>query len=180
MATLFRIPRTKVDPKTGKRVTVTDAKGNTVYTAHWHARIEDHKGHRRNFTLSPNKSQAQKEADMIENREREIRLGLRPPPSTLELSATRPVGEVMDEYFAWGEAQGGRKGRPWAKSHSRNKRTILSWWFKVLSATHLGDVANCLAKVEEELRVVAAKGRPDKRKSKAQKPLTGKTRLPAN
>lgn len=174
MAKLFRTPKTILDPNTGRRVPETDEDGNTIFTSFWHARIEDHMGRRRNFTLSANKAQAQKEADTIENREREIRMGLRPPPSLVEQAAARSAGEILEEYFAWGKIQGGRKGRPWSKSHSRNKHTILRWWLDALNARQLADFADCLPLVERELRTVAAEGRPARSK-KPRKTLAGKT-----
>ncbi len=175
MAKLFRTPKTLIDPDTGRRIPETDRDGNPVFTPHWHARIEDNMGRRRNFTLSANKAQAQKEADMIENREREIRMGLRPPPSPVEQAATRSANEILDEYFSWGAVQGGRKGRPWSKSHSRNKHTILPWWFAALAVKQLGDFAGCLAKVEKVLQKVATEGRPGDPKRAIRKPLAGKT-----
>lgn len=174
MAKLFRTPKTRIDEKTGKRIIETDGNGDIVFTPYWHARIEDHMGRRRNFTLSENRAQAQREADMIENREREIRLGLRPPPSPAEQAATRLAAEILEEYFAWGAIQGGRKGRPWSKSHSRNKHTILRWWLDALGAKYLSDFAGCLSLVEKELQKVASEGRAS-RTGKRRESLTGKT-----
>ncbi len=125
MATIFRTPKTHIDIATGKRVLVTDDQGNTVYNPSWRTRIEDHRGNRRFFTLSTDKRQAQKEADMIENREREIRQGLRPAPTPKDKARDRDIRELMEEYLAWGNLQGGRKGRPWSPTAGQAFRLVV-------------------------------------------------------
>lgn len=175
MAKIFQEQRFIIDPETKARIPVVDATGKPVYNAHWHSRITDHNGRRLYLTLSTNKAQAQREADMIENREREIRLGLRPPASKSEKAMKRAITDVLGEYFAWGNAQGGRKGNPWAPSHFRNKQTILTWWFSELQGELLFDVHDCMSEVERLLREVSQSGRPDPRPGRNKKPLSGKT-----
>jgi integrase len=69
---------------------------------------------------------------------------------------------VKDEYLAWGIAQGGRDGRPWGKTHIRNRRTHLEWWQDQLGLEILADVEGSLPRVEEALRALQAKGRAGK------------------
>ena len=176
MAKVFRTRSTRKDKVTGKRILVTDSKGNPVWNPAWRARIEDHLGVRRNYTLSTDKKQAQQEADMIENKEREIRLGLRPLPTTLDKAAERSIHDIAEEYLAWGNAQGGRKGRPWSPTHSRDKRSMLLWWLGELGFKRLHEVKGCLPLAEKVLRNVAKTGRPDKRpNNRYGQKLAGKT-----
>lgn len=163
MATIFRTPRTRIDTSTGKRVRVTDNQGNTVYNPNWRTRVDDHRGNRRFYTLSTDKKQAQREADMIENREREMRQGLRPIPTRHDKASDQSIQDVMEEYLAWGNLQGGRKGRPWSPTHSRDKRSTLSWWLGELKFKTIGEAKGSLSAVEKLLQEVAQTGRPDKR-----------------
>lgn len=176
MVAIFRIPKTYIDKATGRRLEVTDDSGKVVYNLHWRARIEDHRGKRRNYTLSTDKRQAQREADMIENREREIRQGLRPPPTSHDNADRRDIYEIAEEYLAWGNTQGGRKGHPWSPTHSRDKRSMLMWLLGELGFEQMGDVKGCLSLVEKVLRKVAKTGRPRKHSNDRNgKELTGKT-----
>lgn len=176
MAKVFRTSATRVDKATGKRVPVTDSKGSPVLNSTWRARIEDHRGIRRNYTLSTDKKQAQQQADMIENREREMRQGLRPLPTVQDKAGERDITEIADEYLEWGGAQGGRKGLPWSPTHSRDKRSMLLWQLNELGFTRLCEVQGCLPHVEKLLRNVAKTGRPGKSSERRQgKELTGKT-----
>jgi len=62
------------------------------------------------------------------------------------------------EYLAWGEASGGRGGRPWGRGHVRMRRAHLAWWENRLGLQTLGDVAGALPKVETALREKQAAG----------------------
>ena len=64
--------------------------------------------------------------------------------------------------MAWGESQGGRKGKPWAAWHSHKRRTHLQWWQDRLGLATLADLAGILPRVEEALRDLQAKGRAGK------------------
>jgi hypothetical protein len=74
----------------------------------------------------------------------------------------RDVGEVVDEYLAWGESQGGRNGRPWGQEHMRKRQTHLVWWQKRLSLETLADIAGILPLVEKSLRELQNNGRAGK------------------
>ena len=176
MAKIHRIQKTYIDADTRKRVPILDDKGKQIYLPNWRARIEDHNGNRRFYTLSTDRKQAQKEADMIENREREIRQGLRPIPTHKDKASDRNTFEAMEEYLAWGNLQGGRKGRPWSPTHARDKRSALAWWLGGLKFKRIGEAKGCLSAVEKLLQEVAQAGRPDKRpgRNKPRK-LSGKS-----
>ncbi len=160
MAAIFQSPKTHKDPKTGQIVQLTDKSGNPLFHQRWRTRIVDHRGNRRTFTLSKNKQQSQAQADRIEVREREMRLGLRPLPSMSEEAGKRPIMEVMQEYLDWGNAQGGRGGRPWSPTNSRKRRFYLNWWQQAMGLKYLGDLYDCLPLAEKAIRTL--KGRSGK------------------
>ena len=127
MATIFKTPKKEKDPTTGKRVPMIGGDGKPVMLPKWRTVIVDHKGVRRTLTLSANKQQAQKQADMIEQREREIKLGVRAAPTPQDKNGSRPIADVVGEYMAWGRAQGGRRGMPRDVEHAYKKeRDIFS------------------------------------------------------
>lgn len=100
---------------------------------------------------------------MIEAREREIRLGLRVVPSVSEKAKKRPISELMDEYMDWGNAQGGRGGRPWSPMNSRKRRYYLDWWTEALNLKKLSDLHDRQADAEKALRSLKnEKGRAGK------------------
>ena len=162
MATIFQTPKKQKDPATGKSVAALDAKGNPVVYAKWRTVIVDHRGNRKTFTLSANRQQAQKQADMLEAREREIKTGLRPVPSGAEKAKARPYSEVAAEYMAWGNTQGGRKGRPWSKDNADKRQYYLDWWKRELKAETLSDMEYALTRAEKALQKLAGKGRAGK------------------
>src|SRR5262249_41083044 len=89
-------------------------------------------------------------------------LGYRPAMQTADKHLHCPFVDIKDEYVAWGETQGGRDGRPWGKTHARNRRTHLSWWQEQLGFESLADLAGILPRVEEALRELKTKGRAGK------------------
>lgn len=112
MASVHQRPKTRIDAS-GKRVNVVDGKGNTVYLPIWRAQYKDHTGRKVKATLSAKtRKEALKQANQLEARERDICNGLRPAPTLHDRNAGRPFLEVVEEYLAWGAAQGGRRGRP--------------------------------------------------------------------
>jgi integrase len=57
-------------------------------------------------------------------------------PSNLDI----PVNQVLQNYFEWGESQGGKKGNPWKKDVCLKKATHLSWWVKELNLKTMADL----------------------------------------
>jgi len=97
-----------------------------------------------------------------EAKQARIRAGLEPPPSSAQRHRSRSITLVKAEYIAWGEAQGGRNGRPWSVIHARNRRTQLEWWKKQLGLDVLADFDNVLPHVEHALRRLQDAGKVGK------------------
>ena len=156
MATIYKTPKKHRDPQTGKLVDVIGPDGKPVMHPKWRTVIFDHTGKRKAFTLTTHKSTSQKQADLIELREREIKNGIRPKPEiAVEAKppkAIRPFGEVIAEYMAWGRAQGGRRGLPWDDEHADKKDRELSFWHEALGLKDIADAEDVLTKVEGECR----------------------------
>jgi len=178
MAFIFQTFKSRVDSATGERVPVLDAKGQPVPHGRWRARIPMWDGKPKKVTLSAKtRGAAEKEADLLETRQREIKNGIRPVPTPADRAARRPFAEVAEEYLAWGEMQGGRKGKPWSEKHASDKRAFLAWWRDAMGLNLLADVDGCLPKAEKALREVEKTGRPDTRPGREGKVnrLSGKT-----
>ena len=92
MAAIFRNPIRRINPETGKEENAHDAKGNQLFHPKWRAVIVNHQGQRKTYTFGTNKLLAQKQADMLETREREIKNGIRPVPTVEDenVGSTKP------------------------------------------------------------------------------------------
>jgi len=101
-------------------------------------------------------------AERLEDEHRQVRLGYRPAPSSADKHRKRPCDKVMEEYLAWGEAQGGRGGRPWSKVHAERRRSHLAWWDERLGLGALADLDGILPRVEEALRELLDMGQTGK------------------
>lgn len=157
-AKVYQIQRTK--KVNGKRVPLFDAAGKPVMLPKWRVRITLASGKKKKYTLSaPTEAGARKQAAVLEAQEWDVRSGLRPAPSPHDLNAHLHFTKVTGKYLAWGEMQGGRDGRPWARSHYRNVRTYLEWLGVTLRFVTIGDAEGCLARIEDALREVARTGR---------------------
>jgi integrase len=108
-------------------------------------------GKRKYFT-APTRTQAKQEAKRLDSEHRLVRQGIRPAPSSAEKHKKRPFEEVKQEYFNWGETQGGRGGRAWGMDHARNRRTRLNWWQDQLGLGSLGDLVGILPRAEKASR----------------------------
>jgi len=128
----------------------------------WRFQYTDWTGRRRTGTGSLSKRDTEKLAVRIEVEHDEIRRGFRPPPHKSFKHKLRPFAELAQEFIEWGEAQGGRCGRPWGKDHARKYRTRLPWWAEQLKVKSLGDLEHCLPKVERILRTMFNEGKSGK------------------
>ena len=162
MATIFRTQKKETNQATGKREPVTGSDGKPVMLPKWRTVIVDHKGIRRTLTLATNKQQAQKQADILEQREREIKMGIRAVPTPQDKNQSRPFEDVFAEYMAWGRAQGGRKGMPWDEEHAYKKERDIFFWRDALGLKLLGDLYGVLPKVEERCRAMLESGNTGK------------------
>ena len=119
-------------------------------------------GKRKYFTGTHSRAETLRIAERLEDEHRQVRLGYRPAPSSAAKHCRRPFSEVRKEYMAWGESQGGRRGKPWGSTHARNRRSHLEWWEENLALEHLGDLDGILPRVEQVLRTLQAQGRSGK------------------
>jgi integrase len=122
----------------------------------------DETGTRKFFHGTRNRAETLRIAQRLEDEHRQIRLGYRPARTSADKYRHASFTEVKDEYIAWGIAQGGRDGRPWGKTHLRNRRTHLEWWQDQLGLETLADADGILPRVEEALRTLQAQGRAGK------------------
>jgi integrase len=122
----------------------------------------DAQGQRKYFRGTKSKAKTLQMANRLEDEHRQVRIGYRPAPLSAKKHQSRPFIEVAQEYLAWGEAQGGRGGRPWGGTHLRNRRSHLNWWTERLGIETLADLEGVLPRVEEELRKLQRKGRSGK------------------
>lgn len=114
--------------------------------------ILDRNGKRKYFTGTRKKAETRRIAEALEAKEDQIRLGYRKAPEQAKKSALRPFREVVNEYLAWGNSQGGRDGRPWGKTHAKERHNKLGWWQNRLKITCMGDLDGILPRVESALR----------------------------
>lgn len=124
----------------------------------WRFQYTDWQGKRHTKTGTGSKRETERLAQREEGYHEEIRRGFRPPPKQSDTTAHRSFGSIIDEYLAWGNSQGGRKGRPWSKGHSRMQRARLTWWKDHLRPKSLLSLEKCLPLVEKALRGLQVNG----------------------
>ena len=127
---------------------------NGVYQG-WYSNWQ---GKRTYFTGTSNKTETRRMAERFEDEHRQVRLGYRPPPTSAAKHRSRPIQEVFDEYIHWGEAQGGRGGKPWSSHHLRHVRAQIMKWKTWLGLEFLADVEGILPRAEEQLRQLQDQG----------------------
>ena len=130
----------------------------------------DQAGKRVFFTGTKKKSETKRIAQQLDDEHRMVRLGFRPAFSAGSKNADRSFRVVVEEYLAWGDDQGGRAGRPWGRTHARERRNKLAYWEEKLGLKTLDDLKGCLPRVEAALRDLRSAGR-----SGRQSGLAGKT-----
>ncbi len=153
MATVFRNPIRRINPETGKGENAVDDNGRPLFHPKWRAVIAT-----QTYTFGTNKPHAQKQANMIEQREREIRNGTRAVPAPEDTNASRSIGNVFQEYFTWGEARGGRRNMPWDDQYAATKKRHLAFWGVCLNLEKLGDIYGIFPKVEAECHKMLGSG----------------------
>ncbi|MBI2503265.1 MAG: tyrosine-type recombinase/integrase [Candidatus Latescibacteria bacterium] len=123
----------------------------------------DASGKQRFFLGTRSKPDTLRMAERLEDERRQIRLGYRPAPLSADKHSKRPFAEVIEEYLAWGESQGGKGGGGWASVHARMRRTHLKgWWQERLGLATLADLDGMLPRVEKALRELQAQGKAGK------------------
>ncbi|GMV84000.1 MAG: hypothetical protein AMXMBFR7_51840 [Planctomycetota bacterium] len=126
----------------------------------WRFRIKMADGSQKAFTGFLSKEQTSKLAWKLETEQDEIRKGLRSPPKTSDIN--RPFEVVVQEYLAWGTAQGGHGGRPWSKFHLGPRTARLKFWQERLALENLSDVYGILPEVEAVIRELQGQGNANK------------------
>src|SRR5436309_12533840 len=101
----------------------------------WRFQYTDSHGRRRTGTGSTSWSETGKLAQHVQAQEDAIRKGWRPAPKVSD--TPRAFDEVLAEYLAWGESQGGHGGHPWGAKHATMRRLHLAWWKERLGLTML-------------------------------------------
>ena len=99
-----------------------------------------------------NRRESHQWAKALELRARGMNLGIFPEPADEDIHRDDPIEEVMADYFAWGEAQGGLIGGSWSPTHAAEKRAKLAYWKEQLQLETLGDLQGKLPAVEACLR----------------------------
>jgi integrase len=122
----------------------------------------DHHGKRKFVAGTQNRKETLAIAQKLEDDHRQIRLGYRDVPTSARKHRSRPFEEVASDYLRWGDAQGGRNGRPWSKMHSQRRRAALDWWKDQLGLNTLHDLTDVLPRVEKALIIFGEKGRTGK------------------
>jgi integrase len=161
-------------------VVVNPATNKPIMTDRWGVRIIDCYGKRKRVMLpyrGNSGKDAQKQADMLENREREIALGLRASPAVPNAAAGKKIAEALSEHIEWGKFEGGRGGFPWSATHAHDRESNMKWWIHELGLDAVVDLETILPDVERALQTLAKTGRSHlKAPSRVrQKPLSRKT-----
>ena len=181
MAEVYPIYKMQRDRQTGKMVKATDPRtGEPIKTNRWGTRYLDRYERRKRKRLpyrGKSKKEAQKQADLLEAKEREIALGLRAAPAPKNTGARKSVKVALEEHMKWGRFEGGRGGYPWSIVHARDRESYVSWCINELGWEKVGDLDASLPEVEKAMQKLASEGRPhrnapDKRR---RKPLSRKT-----
>src|SRR5262245_50842639 len=122
--------------------------------------FKQYEGHRAFFTLGRRATRREvlNAAHTLEVEHAQIRQGVRPRPDHQSTMLVRPIGEVIEEYLAWGAFQGVRGGRPWTPKHQQSRTTHLAWWTDRLRLRTLGDCQGLLPALERTLQMMAQAG----------------------
>ena len=131
-----------------------DKNGKLRYYEGWYF---DWQGKRQYFKGTSSEKQTRALAAKEEEHHRLIKLGHLPPPKKSD--DPHSFREIANEYLAWGEAQGGRGGRPWSERHAHNRRTHLRYWEERLGLHTLHDLHGVLPRVEKALRGLKSDGK---------------------
>ena len=107
------------------------------------------------------KRESRQLAKALEIRERNASLGYHPAPPAQEVHRGEPIDDIMADYLAWGDTQGGLIGGSWSTAHAAEKRAKLGYWKEKLGLEFVGDLRGKLPVAEACLRELKA-GRTNK------------------
>src|SRR5262245_44640631 len=86
---------------------------------------KDSNGQRKVFNGTRDRGETLAMARKLEDDHRQVALHYRPAQSSSDKAKSRPIADVVAEYIAWGKAQGGKEGRPWAEEHVTKREDYL-------------------------------------------------------
>ncbi len=78
-----------------------------------------------------------------------IRNGMAPDQPRM---STYGFVDIVEDYLSWGTRQGGRSGRPWGRTHARNRRSQLAWWDEQLYVTTLDKLAFKTREIDQAIQ----------------------------
>ena len=107
------------------------------------------------------KRESRQLAKELETRERGVGSIPQAPPMTQEVRRGHPIDDIVSDYLAWGETQGGLIGGSWSTAHASEKRAKLGYWKERLGLEYVGDLRGKLPAAEACLRELKA-GRTNK------------------
>lgn len=122
----------------------------------WRIRYRGPDGAWKHATGFVDKGETRRLAEQLAMRADEINRGIREAPKVADQESRRPLQEHVDAYLAWGAAQGGRGGRPWAPLHREYQERRLGDLVSALGLKTLRDVN--LADVEKVLQGMHERG----------------------
>ncbi|MCK6474047.1 MAG: site-specific integrase [Planctomycetes bacterium] len=123
----------------------------------WRIKYRTFDGKRKTVTGLTSKEETVKLAWRLENKEEEIRKGIRQPPTPSD--QPRLFSDAVQEYLAWGECQGGRFGLPWAKGYAKDRKRKLKFMQERLDLEFVSDMDGILAETEKVMRELIRAGR---------------------
>ena len=107
------------------------------------------------------KRESRQLAKVLETRERSLGATPQAAPMTQDMYRGDPIEDIMGDYIAWGETQGGLIGGAWSAAHAAEKRAKLGYWKEKLGLEFVGDLRGKLPVAEACLRELKA-GRTNK------------------
>jgi len=113
----------------------------------WRFQYMDHTGRRISATGTTSKRETEALAQRRETHAREIRDQIIPAPKPDLL-----ISELAEDYIAWGDSQGGHRGRPWSPRVSERHRYYLRFWTSKLNLRTVKDLKGIQPRVEAVLR----------------------------
>jgi len=116
----------------------------------WRFKYVDYQGVRRTATGKTTRRKTEELALHVQAKHHAIRNGWVPVPRPCDIQ--RPIETAMEEYLAWGRAQGGHHGKPWSGKHHATRARHLRFWVGELRLGFVFDLYGVLPKVEAALR----------------------------
>ncbi|MCY4515435.1 MAG: tyrosine-type recombinase/integrase, partial [Candidatus Tectomicrobia bacterium] len=98
------------------------------------------------------KRESRQLAKALETRERSWGLVPQAAPMTQDRHRGEPIDDIVADYMAWGETQGGLIGGSWSTTHAAEKRAKLGYWKEKLGLEFVGDLRGKLSAAEACLR----------------------------